>query len=118
MAKRAAKGDRNDPRDNKSLAIRTILERMPNAKAREIIDAVKTQYGHDVTGTLVYLVKSKANIRKTRRSKAPGERGAAAPMNSAKTWTDAIRSAQHLLKSTGSLDNAIAVLRAVEVREE
>lgn len=114
MAKKAPKADRTDPTKNKSLAIRTILEKMPNAKAREIVDAVKSEYGHSVTGTLVYLVKSKANLRTDRRSKKPGQRGVKAPMDSAATWTAAIRSAQHLLKATGSVDNAVAVLRAVE----
>jgi len=113
MAKKAAQGDRTDPKQNKSLAIRNILEKMPTATATEIVKAVKAEYGVSVTGTLVYLVKSKANIKTTRQSQKPGQRGVKAPMNSAATWTAAIRSAQHLLKTTGSVENAIAVLRAV-----
>ena len=67
MAKKAAKGDRKNPKENKSLAIRTALEKMPNAKAAEIAAAVKSDYGHTVTPTLIYLVKSKSNIKATRR---------------------------------------------------
>jgi hypothetical protein len=63
-----------------------------------------------VTPTLVYQVTSKANLRSDQRSKKPGQRGVKAPMNSAATWTAAIRSAQHLLKATGSVANATAVL--------
>ena len=113
MAKKS-KADRSDPKKNKSLAIRNILAKTPGAKGGEVVAAVRSEYGLKVTPTLVYLVKSKANLRSDRRTKKPGQRGAKAPMNSAATWTDAIRSAQHLLKTTGSLDNAIAVLRAVE----
>jgi hypothetical protein len=113
MAKKS-KADRSDPKKNKSLAIRNVLAKMPNAKGGEVVATVRAEYGLKVTPTLVYLVKSKANLRTDRRSKKPGQRGVRAPMNSAATWTDAIRSAQHLLKATGSIENAIAVLRAVE----
>jgi len=113
MAKKS-KVDRADPRSNKSLAIRNVLAKMPTAKGGEIVAAVQAEYGLKVTPTLVYLVKSKFNMKATRRAQKPSDRGAKAPMNSASTWTDAIRSAQHLLKATGSVENAIAVLRAVE----
>lgn len=113
MAKKS-KADRSDPKKNKSLAIREILGSMPTAKVSEVVVAVKSKYGHKVTPTLIYLVRSKANLRTNRRSKKPSQRGVKAPMNSAETWTDAIRSAQHLLKATGSVENAVAVLRAVE----
>ena len=113
MAKKTT-ADRSDPRKNKSLAIRNILAKMPSAKGGEVVAAVRSAYGLKVTPTLVYLVKSKANLRSDRRSKKPGQRGVVAPMNSAATWTDAIRSAQHLLKATGSVANAMAVLRAVD----
>jgi hypothetical protein len=108
------KADRSDPKNNKSLAIRTVLAKMPNAKGGEIVAAVRAEYGLKVTPTLVYFVKSKANLRSDRRSKKPGQRGVKAPMNTAATWTAAIRSAQHLLKATGSVANATAVLRAVD----
>jgi len=114
MAKKASKTDRNDPRSNKSLAIRNVIANLPKAKGAEIVAAVQSEYGLKVTPTLVYLVKSKSNMKATRRSQKPSDRGVKAPMNSAATWTDAIRSAQHLLKATGSVQNAVAVLRAVE----
>jgi len=113
MAKKQ-KADRQDPHSNKSLAIRLTLEKMPAAKASEVAAAVLTNYGHKVKPTLIYLVKSKANLRSDRRSRKSGQRGVKAPMNSAATWTAAIRSAQHLLKATGSVANATAVLRAVD----
>jgi hypothetical protein len=112
MAKKA-KIDRTDPRKNKSLAIRTVLAKMPKAKAAEIAEAVKSEYGHNVSTTLVYLVKSKANIKAGRRGKPKGQAVAAAP-SSAAAWVESIRLARRLLQATGSVDNAVAILKAVE----
>src|SRR5690349_12200026 len=103
MAKKAAKGDRNNPKHNKSLAIREALAKMPNAKAAEIATAVKWEYGQSVTPTLIYLVKSKSNIKATRRGAAKGTVRAAIP-SSATEWAEAIKVARRLLQSTGSVD--------------
>ncbi|HEY6563229.1 MAG TPA: hypothetical protein VIY86_01910, partial [Pirellulaceae bacterium] len=57
-----AKGDRSDPRNNKSLAIRTLLRKNPTAKAPELKAAVMKEYGHDVSLNMVYMVKTKSNM--------------------------------------------------------
>jgi len=51
MAKKS-KADRSDPKKNKSLAIRNILEKMPGAKGGEIVAAVRSEFGLKVTPTL------------------------------------------------------------------
>ena len=111
MAKKA-KADRSDPKSNKSLAIRTVLQKQPKAKAADIAAAVKSEYGHVVTPTLVYLVKSKANIRKAARGSR--RNGAPAAMSSATQWVESIKLARRLLQSSGSVENATAILKAVE----
>ena len=70
MAKKskAFSGDRTDPKQNKSLAIRTVLKGMPNGKGSEIADEVKKQFGHTVSVNQIYMLKTKANMR--RRSKS------------------------------------------------
>ncbi len=118
MAKKAARSqsDRSDPRKNKSLAIRTILERMPNAKASEVVAGVKKEFGHDVKQNMVYMVKTKVNMasdgRPRRRRRNGGRKGETA-LTSAAQWVEAIKIARHLLKSTGSVANATALLKAV-----
>jgi len=110
MAKKA-KADRTDPKTNKSLAIREIVTKMPNAKASEIMEAVKAEYGHTVTSTLIYLVKSKTNVKKAARKTG------AAPsptIGSAADWVESIKLARRLLQSSGSTENAMAILKAVE----
>jgi hypothetical protein len=112
MAKKA-KADRTDPNKNKSLAIRTVLEKLPNAKAAEIAEAVKSEFGHTVTPTLIYLVKSKANVKAARRGRQrPTTNGAG--MGSAAEWVQSIKLARQLLKATGSIENASAILKAVD----
>jgi len=51
MAKKAKAftGDRKDPKQNKSLAIRTVLKSMPSKKATEVAAEVKKQFGHAVS---------------------------------------------------------------------
>jgi hypothetical protein len=113
MAKKAAKGDRNNPKENKGLEIRTALAKMPNAKGAEIAAAVKEQYGHTVTPTLIYLVKSKSNVKATRRGTSKGTVTAAAPSSTAE-WVESIKVARRLLQATGSVESAVAILKAVE----
>ena len=125
MAKKAAsssgKSDRTDPKQNKSLAIRSILKKMPNARATEIKEAVKQEYGHDVAVNLIYMLKTKGNIKAGRKqdgakggtSKASGN---ASPMNSAATWVEAIKIAKQLLTATGSVENATALLKAIDAK--
>lgn len=94
-----AKADRQDPRSNKSLAIREIIAKMPKAKAAEIAEAVKAEYGHTVTSTLVYLVKSKSNVKQARR-----KTGKTPTIGSA--WTGSSRSS-----SPGDCSSRAGVLR-------
>ena len=116
MAKKskAFSGDRTDPKQNKSLAIRTVLKGMSNAKATEVADEVKKQFGHTVSVNQIYMIKTKANMH--RRSKsvrrvARADRGSR--LSSATMWVDAIKIAKQLLSATGSVDNAISLLRAI-----
>jgi hypothetical protein len=116
MAKKASasSGDRNDPKHNKSLAIRTVVRSMPNAKATEIAAEVQKQFGHSVGTNQIYMIKTKMNIAKRRRA---GRKAAAAPktdaLSSAAMWVDAIKAAKHLLEVSGSPENAIALLKAL-----
>ena len=116
MAKKksAFSGDRSDPKSNKSLAIRTVLQGMPNAKAAEVAAEVKKQFGHSVGVNRIYMVKAKKTMRRGRKAgrKAGRPAGAAAP-SSAASWVDAIKLAKQLLSAAGSVDNAVAVLKAI-----
>lgn len=110
------KSDRSDPRKNRSLAIRTMLQKMPTAKAAEVAAAVKKEYGHDIRKNMVYMVKTKLNMAadgRPRRGKANGRKEAGVP-SSAGQWVAAIKIARQLLRATGSAANATALLKAVE----
>jgi hypothetical protein len=116
MAKKksAFTGDRNDPKQNKSLAIRTVLQNMPGSKATEIASEVKKQFGHTVGTNQIYMIKTKSNM--ARRPKAVQKVARAdrdGKLNSPALWVDAIKTAKHLLAATGSVDNAISLLRAI-----
>lgn len=117
MAKKSSSGrpDRSDPNVNKSLAIRTVLAKMPGAKAKDVAAEVKKEYGHVITTSLIYMIKTKDNMAKSRErgAKAGRKPSVASPMNSAVTWVEAIKIGQHLLKVTGSVENAVALLRAI-----
>jgi hypothetical protein len=109
--------DRSDPKKNKSLAIRNVLKNMPNAKATDVAATVKKEYGHNVTPNMIYMVKTKNNMASDGTVGRPKKRRDArndTPLNSAALWIDAIGTARQLLKSTGSLANAVAILKAVD----
>ena len=111
--KSARNPDRSDPKNNKSLAIRTVLKKMPGAKASDVIEAVKNEFGHVIGKNLVYMVKTKGNMatdRKATKSKSSAKNN---PLTTAAQWVDAIKSARQLLKATGSLANATALLKAL-----
>ena len=110
--KTKAPSDRQDPKKNKSLAIRNIIEKMPDAKATEIVAAVKKEYGHTVGPERVYMVKTKTNVSSTKKSKksTPKEIG---PMG-ATQWIAAIKVAQELLKLSGGVTNATSLLKAID----
>jgi hypothetical protein len=112
MAKKSTTNtsDRSDPRKNKSLAIRKILERMPHAKATEVVSVVKKEFGQDVKQNMVYMVKTKANMAADGRSR----KSTASPIASAAQWVEAIKIARQLLKATGNVANATALRKAIE----
>ncbi len=115
MAKRnssSRKPGRSDPKSNKSLAIRNVLKRMPKAKAADICAAVKKEYGQDVSQNMVYMVKTKTNMGAVGRKSV--RIGGSSPMTTPALWVEAIKMARHLLKSTGGLANATALLKAVD----
>ena len=112
MASKKPASDRTDPKKNRSLAIRNVLMKMPNASAAEIAEAVKREYGHSVKVNMVYMVKTKTNMAATRRrTKTATSKGS--PVGAAQ-WVEAIRIARQLLKATGSVSNATALLKALD----
>lgn len=115
MAKKRpdSKTDRSSPEANKSLAVRLVLQKMPDAGAPQIAKAVKEEYGHSVSKNLIYMVKTKSNMRSDGRPKK-SKTTKSTPMNSAVLWVEAIKMARQLLKSTGSVANATALLKAID----
>ena len=108
--------DRSNPRSNKSLAIRNILAKMPNAKASEVAEAVKTEFGHDVGKNMIYMVKTKSNMASDGRVKSIKNGKtvkSGSPLTTAAMWVEAIKTARQLLASTGGLANATALLKAL-----
>jgi hypothetical protein len=115
MAKRTqSKSDRADPKKNKSLAIRNVLKKKPTATAAEVVATVKKEYGHIVNPDRVYMVKTKTNMASDGRPRRNASTRNGTPMTSAALWVDAIKTARQLLKATGSVPNAIALLKAVD----
>lgn len=114
MAKKASASDRSDPRTNKSLAIRNILRKIPYAKVSDVAAAVKKEYGHDVAKPMIYMIKTKNNMASDGRVKKRKTKKSDNPMTSAALWVDAIKLARQLLKATGSVANATALLKAVD----
>ena len=113
MAKKAAGSDRSDPKKNKSLAIRNVLKTMPKGKASEVAAAVKKEYGHDVSQNMIYMVKTKRTIARTHKAKGRSGAPKGTGMSSANQWVEAIHHAKELLKATGNVANATALLNAV-----
>lgn len=116
MAKKPAlsKSERTDPKKNKSLAIRVILKRRPNAKASEIAAAVKKEFGHTINPNQIYMIKTKANMASDGRPRKTSSSKNDTPLTSPALWVDAIKTARQLLKVTGSVPNAIAILKAMD----
>jgi hypothetical protein len=116
MAKKPlqSKSDRSDPKKNKTLAVRNVLKKKPSAKAAEVAAMVKKEYGHSVSPNLVYMVKTKANMAADGRPRVAHATSNGTPMTSAAMWVDAIKAARQLIVLTGSVPNAVAILKAVE----
>ena len=106
--------DRADPKKNKSLAIRTMLKKMPNAKASEVVDAVKKEFGLQVAQNMVYMVKTKTTMHTAGGTKKRNISDKKSPMTSAALWVEAIKIARQLLRATGSVENATALLKAID----
>jgi len=116
MAKKAKafSGDRSDPKQNKSLAIRTVLKGMPTNKAAEVAAEVKKQFGHTVGSNQIYMIKTKLNMSKqTKAVRRASSTSAKGKLTSAVMWVDAIKIAKQLLNATGSVENATALLKAI-----
>lgn len=116
MAKKStlSKVERTNPKKNKSLAIRNVLKKKPNAKASEVAAAVKREYGHTVNLNRIYMLKTKTNMASDGRPRKTAAAKNGTPLTSPALWVEAIKTARQLLKSTGSLPNAIAILKAID----
>jgi hypothetical protein len=116
MAKKPplSQSERTNPKKNKSLAIRLVLKKKPNAKASEIAETVKKEFGHTINTNQIYMIKTKANMASDGRPKKAGTANNDTPLNSPALWVDAIKTARQLLKVTGSVPNAIAILKALD----
>lgn len=106
--------DRHDPKRNKSLAVRMVLKKMPHAKAAEVVSAVKKEFGHEIGQNMVYMVKTKTNMASDGRPRKSKGAGKNSPMTTAALWVEAIKIARELLKATGSVANATALLKALD----
>ena len=116
MAKKPvlSKSERHDPKKNKSLAIRLVLKKKPDAKAAEVAAGVKKEYGHTINPNQIYMIKTKANMASDGRPRKAKSAKSDTPLVSAAMWVDAIKTARQLLKATGSVPNAIAILKAID----
>jgi hypothetical protein len=116
MAKKPvlSQSERTDPKKNKSLAIRLILKNKPNAKASEIAALVKKEFGHMINTNQIYMIKTKANMASDGRPRKMAAATNDTPLTSPALWVDAIKTARQLLKVTGSVPNAIAILKAMD----
>ncbi len=112
----AGKKQRNpDPRKNKSSAIRRVIKKMPDANAAVVAAAVKDEFGHTVNSDRIVMVKTKKNMVAA-RNKTNVQWNTGHPVGAAQ-WIEAIKLAQQLLKATGSVDNAVALLSALDSAE-
>lgn len=111
--KKAARNpDRSDPKKNKSLAIRLTLQKLPSAKAAEVAEAVKKEYGHTVSVNMIYMIKTKLNMVASGRGRK-ARVASKSPMTGTANWVGAIKTARQLLNQTGSLADAVSLLKAL-----
>ncbi|MFN0053215.1 MAG: hypothetical protein ACKV0T_13610 [Planctomycetales bacterium] len=87
---------------------------MPQAKASAVAAAVKKEFGHTVHQNMVYVVKTKGNMRADGRPRRRKSDPRDSPMTTAASWVEAIRIARSLLQATGSVPNATALLKALD----
>lgn len=91
-----------------------VLKRMPSAKAKEVAEAVQKEFGHKVGQNMVYMVKTKTNMASDGRPKRTRTSPRDNPMTTPALWIDAIKIGRELLRATGSVANATALLKALE----
>ena len=91
-----------------------VLKKMPAAKASAIVEAVKKEFGHQVGQNMVYMVKTKSNMASDGRPKRSKNGKKDSPMTSAALWVAAMKTGRQLLRETGSLANATALLKALQ----
>jgi ribosomal protein L23 len=124
VAKKLAPADRTDPKKNKSLAIRKVLELDPNGTGAEIAAQVEKTYGHKVKPNVVYITRAKVKGFKKRRKagrpkaaagQAEGNMGAngAATKKPSNSWVGSIHLARQLIKAVGGVRNAVALVEAI-----
>jgi hypothetical protein len=63
---------------------------------------------------MIYMVKTKSNMASDGRPKRVKGAPRDNPMTTAAAWIDAIKSGRDLLKATGSVANATALLKALD----
>ena len=110
----AAKKSRvpQDPTTNKNSAIRRVIKRDPSAKVGDVVTAVKDEFGHKVSPDRILMEKTKNNMV-TAREQTKTNWKTGHPVGAAQ-WIEAIKIAQQLLSVTGSVDNAMALLNALD----
>lgn len=91
-----------------------VLKTMPGAKATDVAEAVKREYGHKVHPNMVYVIKTKSNMAHDGRPRRKKSDGRGTPMNSATLWVEGIKIARELLRVTGGVANATALLKALD----
>lgn len=109
-AKKSTKS--KDPMTNKSSAIRRVIKRNPTAKVRDVANAVKKEYGHKVGPDRILMEKTKKNMV-TNRKQTKTQWKTGHPVGAAQ-WVEAIKIARQLLSLTGSVDNAMSLLNALD----
>ena len=87
---------------------------MRSAKAAEIAAAVKKEFGHTINANQIYMIKTKENMASDGRPRRTNSGKNDTPLTSPALWVDAIKTARQLLKVTGSVPNAIAIIKALD----
>lgn len=100
---------------NKSQLVRAMLEKNPDAKANDIVAAMKDQ-GHKITANLVYFLKGKASGKKGRKKRIARAAKAATTRNGAVSKSDAvtlIRDVKALAERAGGYDQLQSLVDAL-----
>ena len=114
MAKHSAssngeKSTRQDPKNNKSLAIRTVLAAHPGIAPKDAVPLVKKQFGHVVDAKLISIVKSKVGSRKVAEQAKATPRGGNAAVE-----IDALQAGVVFVRQAGGFVQARDLLGILE----